>query len=274
VRHLGPLFLFLACPSCVNPQQIGPRDLPPTVVGIVGDWTASPKSLGNTHPLRFGSPVSPDDRIDGSTRGGSILVASHTGDRSYRFFERCDRLPCEYLFREENKLVEDPPLWARLKEAVMPLIRGHGDVYIAAVSREWGQELREAVARLDGGETDLSPALPGLDAGSYYVRLQPIEAPDAAGRVVPLQWAPGSPAKVPAPRAAPGLYKLLLVSATGEPSGTESWILLATPQLHARLSADFEQAAQATAAWAQEMDPDAARPILRAYLRSLAAELR
>jgi len=244
------------------------------VVGIVGDWSAVTKLMGNSRALRFGSAVSLDDRISGSTRGGSILIASHAGDRAYRFFERCDRLPCAYLFRDDNKPVEDPPFLARLKDAVLPLIRGHGEAYIAAVSREWGQELREAVVRLEGGEADLSPALPGLDAGSYYVRLQPIGASGPAGNAVPLQWAPGSPAQVSATGAAPGLYKLLLVSATGEPSGTESWILLAAPQLYARLSADFERAAQATAGWAQEMDPEAARPILRAYLRSMAAELR
>lgn len=271
VRYPGLLSLLLACPACVLCQQVGSRDLPPTVVGIVGDWSAQPLHWTNSHPLRFGSAVSNDYRISGSTRGGSILIASHSGDRAYRFFERCDKLPCEYMFKDENKPVEDPPFWARLKDAVMPLIRGHGEVYIAAVSREWGQELREAVSRLEEGQADLSPALSGLDAGSYFVRLQPLGTPGPAGNVLPLHWVPGSPASVSAAAAAPGLYKLLLVRETGEPSGTESWILLAAPPLYARLSADFEQAAQATAGWAKEMDPDAARPILRAYLRSLAA---
>jgi hypothetical protein len=274
VRHLGVLFLLSACPACVLCQQIVSGDLPPTVVGIVGDWTAQPLHWTKSHPLRFGSVVSNDYRISGSTRGGSILIASHSGDRAYRFFERCESLPCEYLFKDENKPVENPPFWSRLAAAVMPLIRGHGEVYIAAVSRDWGQGLREAVVRLDGGQVDLSPALSGQDAGSYSVRLQPIGTPGPAGNVLPLAWTPGSPATIPAAGATQGLYKLLLVNAAGEPSGTESWILLAAPPLYARLSADFEQAAQATAGWAKEMDADAARPILRAYLRSLAADLR
>ena len=274
VRHPGVLFLLLACPVCVPCQQIGPRDVPPTVVGIVGDWSGQTKFAKTALPLGFGSEVSSDYTIIGSTRGGSILITSRSGNRSYRFFQRCEKLPCKYLFKDENKPVEDPSFWARLGEAVMPLIRGHGEVYIAAVSRDWGQELREAVVRLEGGEADISPALSGLDTGPYYLRLQPMGSPVPVGNVAALTWTPGSPAKVPAAGAAPGLYKLVLTNAVGEPSGTESWILLAAPPLYARLSGEFEQAVQATAGWAREMDPDAARPILRAYLRSLAADLR
>jgi hypothetical protein len=273
VRYLGPLFLLLACPACVTCQPSS-GDIPPIVVGIVGDWSGQGKLAKTAHALEFGSEVSNDYRISGSTRGGSILITSRAGDRTYRFFERCEKLPCKYLFKDENKPVEDPSFWARLGEAVMPLIRGHGEVYIAAVSRDWGQELREAVVRLEGGEADISPALSGLDAGSYYLRLQPMGTPVPTGDAVPLPWTPGSPAKVPAAGATQGLYKLVLVNAVGEPSGTESWILLAAPPLYAGLSAEFEQAAQSTAGWAKEMDPDAARPILRAYLRSLAADLR
>ena len=244
------------------------------MVGIVGEWSGQAKLARAALPLGFGSEVSSDYRISGSTRGGSILITSRSGDRSYRFFERCEKLPCKFMFKDENKPVEDPSFWARLGEAVMPLIRGHGEVYIAAVSRDWGQELREAVVRLEGGEADIGPALSGLDAGSYYLRLQPMGTPVPIGNAAPLTWTPGAPARIPATGAAQGLYRLLLVNAVGEPSGTESWILLAAPPPYARLSGEFEQAVQATAGWAKEMDADAARPILRAYLRSLAADLR
>ena len=274
VRYLGPLFLLLLGPACVYCQQIVPADVPPTVVGIVGDWSGQTKTARTAHALEFGSQVSADYQISGSTRGGSILITSRAGARSYRFFRRCEKLPCTYKFSDWNKPVEDPPFWARLGEAVMPLIRGHGEAYIAAVSRDFGEELREAVVRLEGGEADIGPALSGLDAGSYYLRLQPMGTLGTAGNVLPLAWTPGSPARVPAAGATQGLYKLVLTNAAGEPIGTESWILLASPPLCARLSADFEQAAEATAGWAREMGPDAARPILRAYLRSLAANLR
>ena len=105
MQHLGVLFLLLACPVCVLCQQVGPRDVPTTVVGIVGDWSGQGKLARTALPLGFGSEVSSDYRISGSTRGGSILITSRSGDRSYRFFERCEKLPCKYLFKDENKPV-------------------------------------------------------------------------------------------------------------------------------------------------------------------------
>jgi hypothetical protein len=244
------------------------------VVGIVGDWTANPKPLKNTRTLRFGSEVSSDDRISGSSRGGSILIVSRSANTSYRFFKRCEDMPCEYLFKQENKPAEAPGFFSRLYQAVLPLIQGRGDTFIAAVSREWGQDLKEAVTPLFGGELDLSPALESLDAGSYFVRLERIGAAASPGQVFPLQWVPGTPARLPRSAAAPGLYKLLLVRSNGEPAGTESWILVAASSDAVRLASSFRQAVEATASWANEMDADAARPLLRAYLQSLAEERR
>ena len=53
----------------------------------------------------------------------------------------------------------------------------------ASVGKTEDRELREAVVRLEGGEADISPALSGLDAGSYYLRLQPMGTPVPIGNV-------------------------------------------------------------------------------------------
>src|ERR1700690_3338496 len=58
VRYLGRLFLLLLVPACLYCQQIVPADVPPTVVGIVGDWTGQTKTARTAHALEFGSQVS------------------------------------------------------------------------------------------------------------------------------------------------------------------------------------------------------------------------
>jgi len=266
------LLLFSGCDPAMFAQQIGPKEFSPTVVGIVGNWTANPTS--NPRTLRFGSAIASDDRISGSSRGGSILVTSRKADKDYRFFEHCDQLPCEYNFRDENRPVEAAGFFARLWAAVIPVIQGHGDAFVAAVSREWGQDLREAVTPLQGGQLDLTAAIESLDPGSYFVRLERLGTSAQPGRALPLQWAPGAPARFSSAGVSPGLHKLLLVRDNGDPTGVESWILIAAPADYDRFASDFRQAMAATASLAQQMDADATRPVLRAYLKSLADSSR
>jgi hypothetical protein len=138
---------------------------------------------------------------------------------------------------------------------------------IAAVSRDFGREVREAVIPLRDGRADLAPALRDALRGPYQLRMRPFPG-GVPLPPVSVQWMPGNPAAVPASALTPGLYRLEVLD-SGR-TASEAWILLCGPADFLSRSAEFQQAIEQTARWSDEMDAAAMRPLLRAYLESLA----
>jgi hypothetical protein len=148
------------------------------------------------------------------------------------------------------------------------------DRYISAASRGLEGDLKEAVLPLEGSHVDISPTLRDLEPGRYWVRFEPIDRPGEAKAPAQVQWSPGNIATISAANLKSGPYHLFLVEQSGEPTGSDAWILLCDKEHYAVQSAVFQQTADMVAAWPPETDAAAARAVLRAALESLAAELR
>jgi hypothetical protein len=84
-----------------------------------------------------------------------------------------------------------------------------------------------------------------------------------------VNWKPGGSVPLPAAGLKPGLYRLALLTASGD-ADAEAWILAGSPASYAANAAEFQQAIETTSKWAEELDRTAVRPALRTFLLSLA----
>jgi hypothetical protein len=142
--------------------------------------------------------------------------------------------------------------------------------YITAASRGLEEDLTEAVVELSGSHVDITPALHNLEPATHWVRCEPIDHPSEIGPPMQVQWAAGKPAEISAAHLKPGLYRLALVEQSGEPAGSDAWILLTDKEHYLAHSNAFQQAVDTIAAWPPEADRSMARAVLRAALASLA----
>lgn len=150
-------------------------------------------------------------------------------------------------------------------------IVGEPERYFTAASRGLEGDLKEAVVRLTGPQADVAPAMAELSAATYWVRFEPLagDAPKTAASQV--QWA-GKSALTSTSGLKPGLYRLVLLDETGEPTGSEAWILLCAPPDYSTASAAFAKAVHTVAGWPSEVDPAAVRAFLRASLEELSKQ--
>jgi hypothetical protein len=144
--------------------------------------------------------------------------------------------------------------------------------YFTAASRGLEGDLKEAVVSLAGSQVDITSTMADLPAAAYRVHFEALS--DGARMVAPVQvqWLPGRPALVSAAGLKPGLYRLALLEESGEPTGSESWILFRNPQEYSETSAAFQEVVKTVASWPAEADPSAIRAVLRASLEALAKQ--
>ena len=161
------------------------------------------------------------------------------------------------------------PWWAPFVAPFLALIGPNPDRYMVAVSRGVEEELVDSVAPIQGGGVDLGAAFHELDDGTYWVKLTSLSGSSSPPGPLPLQYKRGSPAIVASGSIRPGLYKVLIVDQSGEPAGSDCWLLAAASADYPALSSKFEQARADSAKLPPEMDPSATRSLLRAYLESL-----
>ena len=138
---------------------------------------------------------------------------------------------------------------------------------VMAVSRGLEPGLEDCVVSLNGTQVELSPAFKEMKPGKYWVRLESLPKSGQSLGPFEIQWAAGS-ASVTGTGLKTGLHELTLVEKTGEPAGSEAWILITRADDYRKESSRFQDAVQLFQKWADESDPVAIRIILRAYLES------
>lgn len=247
--------LLLASALAAKPAENQPSEKEGLVLAILGRWTRG------SDEVHFGQNVR--DATLNTSRDGSIAINCKQGPVSYH----CEQRSCTIRYAE---ICKSPSAFAKalgpLAAAVAPLISQHPEHFVSAVSRGLGPDVQEAVVQLQGDQLDLSPVFRAMPAAAYRFRLEPV-ARQSEPRVV--QWAQGTSSPVSIRGLQPGLYRVILVDPAGESTGSEAWILASSPRHYPRLAADFDQARQAAAKLAEEVDADSARALLRAYLEAL-----
>jgi hypothetical protein len=223
------------------------------VIGIDGVWSAHDKAL------KRGDTIPPGE-VSGPAQGRLVVWFEGTPPKVYQ----CHEKPCNPSITRVEAPVQNQSLWDRLLK--------HEDRYITAASRGLEGDLREAVIPLDGPQMDITSALRDLEPATYWVRFEAIDHPSEAGAPMQVQWASGKAAAVSAADLKPGLYRLALVEPSGEPTGSDAWILLSAKERYPAQSVAFHQTVDMVAAWPLEADPIVARAVLRAALESLATQ--
>lgn len=158
-------------------------------------------------------------------------------------------------------------------DAVVHLFTGDPEKYMVAASRGIEPSLVDAVVAQHNGNVDLSPAFREFPIAQYWVKLEPVNASNTrpAVSIFELHFAPQNGAAILAASIPPGLYQLILVDKTGEPAGSDCWILISPSEKYSSTSHAFQLAVQKSSSWPDAMDPSAVRALLRAYLESLSS---
>lgn len=231
------------------------------VLGITGSWSMAGKEV------HFGSSIPAGAVLEGKAGATIVILYSHAG-KTWRVLRKCDE-ECRD-FRPASAPPQAVPLTLaeRIKQALAPYLHKNPEGLVAAVSRAF-PELRESVVPLNGGMVDVSAAFRDAMPGEYQVTLEPLTG--AAAAPVKLKWTSGVPAQMQVP-GKPGLLRVAIVEASGK-RGSDAWVLAVPPQQFAAANAEFQQVLQQVSEWT-DLDPAATRPLLRAYLQSMAGRSR
>lgn len=244
------------------------------VASVNGTWFTSTRP---TQAVSAGRVVAQGEQVWAAPRssaGAYLTVVLRDGNRlalSCAVPGDCDR---RHTLRVRAGLL---PGAARMVDAVLGLVQRRPEALVPLIARAEGSGPADLVLPRNGTDVDVSAALTELGAGQYRVSLVQLGPGDGQdfGRllqVVPAcvigvgTWSPGQPLVV---RGVPsGLY--LLRTESGVENFAESWVLVAPPQEHARISVEFEQAREMVSTWTGIDSAHDARVFLRAYLASLA----
>lgn len=255
------------------------------VVSVVGKWVQRSDDSKVSAPLVWGEKR-PATGYACGTDGNSIVLAQKTSiDQPVPF-------PCNKEGRE-TRIAKCPPpsgypdcscavcldwkqwpatrsLKQAVKDVLAPLFAKEPDKYMVAVSRGVEEELVDSVAPIQGDVVDLSAAFHDMDSGQYWLSVTPIDrASSTRSAPIRLEYKHGLPATVTLASIQPGLYKILIVDQSGEPAGSDCWILATTAEAYPSISRQFDTAREQASKWPGGVDPSNARALLRAYLESL-----
>ncbi|MGH7512920.1 MAG: hypothetical protein ACREOQ_08360 [Gemmatimonadales bacterium] len=162
--------------------------------------------------------------------------------------------------------------FSRILGAVVAYLSNDSERYVVSaivraamdtVTSPCSGELKESVARLEGGVLDLGPALAQVRSGDCELVLQPAGREDPTRAAEPVavsyRWDPRYPAGVAVAGISPGLYEVGLSDRS-----SSAWVLIAAGADYPRLQSAFAEAESNTGAW--HVYPYHARGFLRAYL--------
>jgi hypothetical protein len=276
------LFATLVCPDASRPQSQKDKQ-EALVVGIIGEW----KSDAKPNDLKFLQAIEVGDGVCAYGTDGYLAV--QFGDKVTPFV--CDRQTdgvCNQINapKREKASAWDKPfvcarhiarppdsgLWEAFTAAVVPLFRRSPERFVAPVSRGLEAEISDAVVQLRGGSVDFAGAFGDLNAGSYTVRLDPLDGASRAPASAAVSWKGGGTAVATVAGLTPGLYRIVLLEANGTPRGQDAWVLVCSPERFEKRSHEFSKAVEAAKTWPPEVDARAPRAVLRAYLQALSSE--
>lgn len=262
IRALAALFFVIVIATTLCAQQVG------FVQEIEGRWVLNNsaqlkpgESLPAGGTIRNPSP-SPFDRITLANTRGEIFL----------------KRECKAAFDCARAIVlprvARSGVLAAAYGAVMSLIWGEPDRY--AVTGVRGEDLAEAVIKLDHGRVDLAPVFMQKERGRYYLRWRLVGSTGATTSLQTFDWAPNSSHTASIANHKPGLYELTLMNLVrGEykPSGGAGWVLLVDSRRYRNINARFAKMRRLTDRWGKDVSPDAKQTFLRATLDSLAKDL-
>ena len=273
-------FAALVCPDATLPQPQKDKG-EALIVGIIGQW----KSDSKPNDLKFLHAIEVGDGVCAYGTDGYLAV--QFGDKVSPFV--CDRSTdgvCNQRNAPKREKPSDKPfvcarlishpqdsgLWEAFTAAVVPLFRPSPERFVAPVSRGLDAEISDAVVQLRGGGVDFAGAFADLNAGSYTVRLDPLDGTSRAPVSATVNWEGGAIAVATVAGLTPGLYRVVRLEANGTPTGQDAWVLVCSPELFEKRSREFSKAVEATKTWPPEVDARAPRAVLRAYLQALSSE--
>jgi hypothetical protein len=275
-----PLVLFvvsLAGFTLALGQTQGGGDSTPFIAAVTGNWINTGSSNSKRQPVKFGQAASANDCLYGE-KGATIVVEWSNELVGYSCTPPFTH-ECAGLDDDRNKIcsVKVGVKRASTKEgfvgrfvaSVWSRLHEDPDKYMIAASRGLEGEFAEAVVPLAGSQLDLSAVFKEMDSGDYWVVLMPVSGSGESGSPLHLAYKRGGHAVIPSAGISPGLYNIISVDQGGTPLGTEAWALVCAPDTYQSASSQFGQLVAATEKWPAEMDSDATRAILRAYLDQL-----
>lgn len=273
-RIASLIFLIAICSSAIQAQQkFG------YVLDVRGDWTINGGSkLAKGSALNVGSVITAGNPAD----GGSYIVVA---DRSGNIFDKrnCGAGECANPIRLPSTAVQEQSVVSRLISAAMALVSNEPAKYSSFVSR--GADLREAVVQLNNDQMDLAEVFQNMQSDRYLVRYETISknGPNTAHALKPFEfnWDSKKPVPLAARGLLPGLYRvsiaevsLLEPEGSGDASGNEAWVLVATPKAYAKAAPMFTDAQNMTKRWGTNVKQTTVRGVLRASLDAITAETK
>jgi len=248
----------------------------PLIVGIVGDWVecqnGQPKA---TSTIAFLSTLSDQSTIVLGKSGSLTVqfndtVASFPCDKTDKDTQTCPKPPgyaCARLIKRPEETGRFAAFFSSLMAVVTPLVSRDPERYIRPASRGMDPELMDGVVAVHGNAVDFAPVFADLEAGSYAVRLEPLDKslkPAEAN----VNWKEGGTAVAPLPNLSPGLYRVTRL-AKGVATGEAAWVLVSPADQFEKRSDNYKSAVEATRQWPSDVDARAPRAVLRAYLQAL-----
>jgi hypothetical protein len=244
--------------SFVSPASAPAQDQCPTVSQVKGSW--EPK-------VRDGQEVCIGTLLH-AKKGASLTIEFK--EKKLKFKKTCViESGCEIPVLGLGGNAAEKGIVNRIVAAFARRRLSLDNGAVLAVSRGLEAELQDCVVQLKGTQVDLGPAFKEMKPGKYWVRLESL--PKAGDLLGPfeVQWTGGS-AFLAGAELKTGLQELALIEKTGEPGGSEAWILVTDAEAYKKKSSSFEEAVRLSQKWRDESDPVGVRILLRAYLESLA----
>lgn len=293
----GVLVLVCACVLPLVSDQRGQAQV--VVVSVSGDWTPmrqdgsaqAQSGAGNAQrSVRFGETLTVGPICLFGNEGDAIVLMQNAPKDNVLHSYPCEKAKPDKAQSCPVKPPGAPSTCAvdlrmvgqgkglvtafveTISDAFTRLTQSQPEKYMVAASRGAEAELADAVVPLQGGQIDLRAAFRNMDPGTYNVKFASVEAQTFSGSAPRVTYAKGQAVLVQTPTPVrAGLYKLGLVSQSGDPGDSDCWVLVAAAPEYARQAAAFERAVSESTKLPEEMDAGATRALLRAYLESLAS---
>lgn len=254
-------FVFVTAPITYGQQAV--RREVGFVVNLKGQW------FSLSRPLGPGSLLREDDVIRAhAPEAGDFIEIANLGGRIIKKLN-CSEDDCNQpliLKADESGVLS---LWFK---SLMEMLNRDPKRYEVEGSRGAG-DLREAVVKVAGYQTDLSSVLANVSRDTYLLRFEPVRGGRAIGPIR-VAWDPDRLAIVTVKGLATGLYVVKQLDVKGHPreSGTEALVLFAESESFDNVFCVFRDALVLTGRWSTRETTK--RQTLRAALTKLEAEVR
>lgn len=166
-------------------------------------------------------------------------------------------------------------LIGRLSEAFISLFDHPVRYFVVTKARPGVPQLQDIVTSQDSGKVDLSPMFRNVPPATLKLIAVPVSlddspktGPDSANISFTIRWNEHEPKLASTDKLYPGLFEVV--------SGSyfRGWVLVTKPGQYLTVSKCVERATQNAREWVPDEDQLAARMFLRAYLATLAKDLR